>query len=136
MWEPYVQSVEACVPQADRKIVFDVFHILRHMNEPVDQVRRQEHRLLRAQGDDTMTGSKYVWLYGEENAPDHHQERFTELTRRRSRKKLKTAPAWALKESLRICGGAGPAARPGSGGAGGTAGHRARGSNRSSRWRG
>ena len=101
MWEPYVQSVQTHVPQAERKIVFDVFHILQHMNTAVDKVRRAEHRLLRAQGDDTLTGSKYVWLYGEENVPDHHQERFTELTRRRSRKRLKTARAWSLKESLR-----------------------------------
>ena len=101
MWEPYVQSVQTHVPQAERKIVFDVFHILQHMNTAVDKVRRAEHRLLRAQGDDTLTGSKYVWLYGEENVPDHHQERFTELTRRRSRKPLKTARAWSLKESLR-----------------------------------
>ena len=101
MWEPYVQSVQTHVPQAERKIVFDVFHILQHMNTAVDKVRRAEHRRLRAQGDDTLTGSKYVWLYGEENVPDHHQERFTELTRRRSRKPLKTARAWSLKESLR-----------------------------------
>ncbi len=101
MWEPYVQSVQAHVPQADGKIVFDVFHILQHMNQAVDQVRRREHRLLRAQGDDTLTGSKYVWLYGEENVPDRHRERWHELTRRRARKKLKTARAWALKESLR-----------------------------------
>jgi hypothetical protein len=101
MWEPYVQSVQAYLPQADRKIVFDVFHILQHMNQAVDQVRRREHRLLRAQGDETLTGSKYVWLYGEENVPDRHWERFTELTRRRSRQPLKTARAWALKESLR-----------------------------------
>jgi len=101
MWEPYVQSVQAYVPQANRKIVFDVFHILQHMNKAVDQVRRREHRLLRAQGDETLTGSKYVWLYGEENVPDRQWERFTELTRRRSRQPLKTARAWALKESLR-----------------------------------
>ncbi len=101
MWEPYVQSVQTHVPQAERKIVFDVFHILQHMNAAVDKVRRAEHRRLRAQGDDTLTGSKYVWLYGEENVPDHHQERFTDLTRRRSRKRLKTARAWSLKESLR-----------------------------------
>ena len=101
MWEPYVQSVQAHVPQAERKIVFDVFHIVQHMNAAVDQVRRHEHRLLRAQGDETLTGSKYVWLYGEENVPDHQRGRFTELTRRRARKKLKTARAWALKESLR-----------------------------------
>src|SRR5207249_257568 len=89
------------VPQAERKIVFDVFHILQHMNTAVDKVRRAEHRLLRAPGDDTLTGSKYVWLYGEENVPDHHQERITELTRRRSRKPLETARAWPRKEMLR-----------------------------------
>jgi len=101
MWEPYVQSIHTHVPQAEGKIVFDVFHILQHMNEAVDRVRRQEHRLLRAQGDETLTGSKYVWLYGEENVPDHHQARFTELTRRGAGRRLKTARAWALKESLR-----------------------------------
>jgi len=101
MWDPYVQSVRTYVPQADRKIVFDPFHIVQHMNQAVDKVRRTEHRLLRAEGDETLTGSKYVWLYGEENVPEHHQERFTELTRRRSRKRLKTARAWSLKESLR-----------------------------------
>jgi transposase len=101
MWAPYVQSVRTHVPQADRKIVFDPFHIVQHMNQAVDKVRRTEHRQRRAQGDETLTGSKYVWLYGEENVPEHHQERFTDLTRRRSRKRLKTARAWSLKESLR-----------------------------------
>ena len=101
MWEPYVQAVQAHVPQAEGKIVFDVFHIVQHMNAAVDQVRRWEHRLLRAQGDDTLKGSKYVWLYGEENVPDHQRARFAELTRRRARTPLKTARAWALKESLR-----------------------------------
>ena len=38
---------------------------------------------------------------GEEKLPDDQRDRFTELTRRRARKKLKTARAWALKESLR-----------------------------------
>jgi transposase len=101
MWEPYAQSVRAHVPQAEAKIVFDPFHIVQHMNGAVDQVRRQEHRLLRAEGDETLKGSKYVWLYGEENVPERQQERFTELTRRRARKQLKTARAWALKESVR-----------------------------------
>jgi hypothetical protein len=101
MWAPYVQSVRTHVPQADRKIVFDPFRHVQHMNQAVDKVRWAEHRGLQAQGDDTLTGSKYVWLYGEENVPEDHQERFTELTRRRSRKRLKTARAWSLNESLR-----------------------------------
>jgi transposase len=58
MWEPYVRSLETHVPRADREIVFNVFHIMQHMNEAVDRVRRPEHRKLRQQGDEILTGSK------------------------------------------------------------------------------
>jgi hypothetical protein len=37
----------------------------------------------RGQGDETP---KYVWLYGEEDVPDRHRERFTELIQRQWRK--------------------------------------------------
>jgi transposase len=82
--------------------VFDRFHIVDHMNKVVDLVRRQENRALRADGDDRLVGTKYLWLYGEENLPTDRIDldirmRFAAL---RS-SKLKTARAWALKESLR-----------------------------------
>jgi transposase len=99
MWEPYIQSVRAHVPQAETKIVFDLFHIMQHMNGAVDKVRRQEHRQLRQEGDDTLTGSRYLWLHGEEHVPEHQRERFEALRGRRL--KLRTARAWAIKESLR-----------------------------------
>jgi hypothetical protein len=41
MWEPYIRSVQAPVPRPERKIVFDVFHLVQPMNGAVDQVRRQ-----------------------------------------------------------------------------------------------
>ena len=41
MWEPYVQSVRAHVPGAADKIVFDRYHILSHMGEAVNNVRRR-----------------------------------------------------------------------------------------------
>ena len=44
MWEPYVQSVRAHVPEAGRKIVFDRYHIMTHMGKAVDDVRKREHR--------------------------------------------------------------------------------------------
>jgi transposase len=46
MWEPYVQSTRAHLPDADRKIVFDKFHVVKHLHDAVDQVRRGEHRAL------------------------------------------------------------------------------------------
>jgi transposase len=99
MWESYVQSVLAYVPQAETKIVFDRFHIMQHMNEAVDKVRRREHRELRQHGDDTLTGSKCLWRQGEENVPEPQRERFEVLRGRQL--KLRTARAWAIKESLR-----------------------------------
>jgi transposase len=58
MWEPYVNSVCAHLPDAETKIVFDRFHIMKHMVESVDTVRKREHRALIAQGQDLLTGSK------------------------------------------------------------------------------
>ncbi len=56
MWEPYINSVEAHLDDAARRIVFDRFHIMKHMGEAVDTVRKREHRELRAEGIDTLTG--------------------------------------------------------------------------------
>ena len=97
MWPAYVNSIHAHLPDPAAKIVFDRFHIMRHMGTAVDTVRKAEHRALRAQGLDILTGSKYLWLYSEENLPYIHKDRFASL---RS-SNLKTARAWAIKESLR-----------------------------------
>ncbi len=42
MWEPFINSVRANVPDADSKIVFDKYHIASHLGNAVDLVRRQE----------------------------------------------------------------------------------------------
>jgi transposase len=97
MWEPFVQSTLTHLPDGARKIVFDRFHIMGHMGNAVDRVRKQEHRALRATGDETLTGSKYLWLYGAERMPEKHQDRFLVL----QALNLKTARAWAIKETLR-----------------------------------
>ncbi len=97
MWEPYRNSIREYVPEADDKIVFDRFHIMQHMTKAVDTVRKREHRSLRAEGDERLTGSKYLWLYSEENLPEKHEDRFAELRGAH----LKTGRAWAIKESLR-----------------------------------
>ena len=47
MWEPYAQSTRAHLPGADAKIVFDKFHVVKHLHDAVDHVRRGEHRALK-----------------------------------------------------------------------------------------
>lgn len=97
MWEPYVQTLRILMPGAGEKIVFDRFHIVGHMNEAVDLVRRRENRSLRVDGDERLVGSKHWWLYGAENLPGRYEELFSSLRKAN----LKTARAWAIKELLR-----------------------------------
>jgi transposase len=97
MWEPYIESTAAHVPDGRSKIVFDRYHVMLHMNNAVDQVRRSEHRQRQAEGDDTLKGTKYLWLFAEENVPQSHAARFAALRAM----DLKTGRAWAIKEALR-----------------------------------
>jgi transposase len=97
IWDPYIASLMTHVPQAEDKIVFDRYHLMTHMVKAVDEVRKKEHRTLQKRGDETLTGSKYLWLYSEENLPERHQERFSAL----KEMNLRTARAWAIKGSFR-----------------------------------
>jgi transposase len=101
MWEPFITSTWKYVPRAWAKIVFDRFHIMQHMTKAVDDVRKAEHRRLQAGGDQTLKGTKYFWLFSEENLPEKYAERFALL----KALNLKTGRAWAIKESLRALWG-------------------------------
>jgi transposase len=97
MWEPFAASTIEHVPDGRSKIVYDRFHVMKHMTEAVDAVRKWEHRRLQAEGDDTLKKTKYLWLNSEENLPESCRERFAALRELH----LKTGRAWAIKESLR-----------------------------------
>ena len=97
MWEPYRKTVREHIPDADRKIVFDKFHVLQHVGEAVDEVRKQEHRRLSAAGDTRLTGTKYRWLRNPANFSAGAWRDFAALRE----STLQSARAWAMKESLR-----------------------------------
>jgi hypothetical protein len=61
-WDPYVRSVREPLPGADGKIVFDKFHMAKHLGEGVYQVRRRENKTLKAAGDDRLAGTRYDGL--------------------------------------------------------------------------
>jgi transposase len=97
MWAPYVQSTRAHLPAADTKIVFDKFHVVKHLHDAVDHVRRGEHRTLKRAGDTRLTGSKYLWLRRPEALSAAQRAAFRAL----QRQDLKVGRAWALKERFR-----------------------------------
>jgi transposase len=97
MWDPYVTSTRQHLEDADDKIVFDRYHLMAYLTKAVDTVRKQQNRALVATGDKSLSGTKYLWLYSQENLPDRHKDRFGVLRGG----DLLTARAWAIKESMR-----------------------------------
>ena len=97
MWDPYIAATKAWVPAADAKIVFDRYHATTQVTKAVDQVRRREHKVLAAQGDLRLQGTRYLWLWNQEKVPAWRREEFESV----KRAELKTSRAWAIKESLR-----------------------------------
>ncbi len=97
MWDPYIAATKAYIPGAEKKIVFDRYHVMRLVVDAVDKVRKAEHRALQQKGDDTLKGTKYLWLWNEENIPDYRREEFEQFRHL----DLKVGRARALKENLR-----------------------------------
>jgi len=45
------------------KIVFDRFHVMKHVNEAVDKTRKDENKKLKNKGIIDLNGTRYMWLY-------------------------------------------------------------------------
>lgn len=97
MWRPYISAIKKVVPEADKKIAFDRFHIAQHIGAAVDKVRRGEHRVLSTQGDSSLSGSKFIWLKAFDKLDKEQEFRLDELCKNA----VKTARAWMLKEFAR-----------------------------------
>ena len=76
-------------------IVHDRFHVSKMLNEAVDKTRREETRQLGAKGDESLAGTRFLWLRGDP-VRDSRKEAFEELLERN----LHTANAWAYKEQF------------------------------------
>jgi transposase len=93
MSDEFAGATRQAAPQAS--IVYDKFHVSKHLNEAVDKVRREEHRKLLQEGDQSLTSTKYLWLQGAYPEGDRALS-FSELCARN----LKTARAWVHKETF------------------------------------
>jgi transposase len=93
MWPAFINACRENVAEADDKMVFDRFHIMRHIVEAVDKVRKQEHKALMSEGNNTLVNRKYLWLTNQFNMTDYVKMRFKKL----QSSELKTGRAWALK---------------------------------------
>lgn len=95
VWKAFENTLASHAPQAE--IVFDRFHIAKHLNEGVDKVRREEHRELMKEGDDRLKGMRYHVLFNAEKLDEERQEELNAL----QKQQLRTSRAWGIKDYFR-----------------------------------
>lgn len=94
MWKPFRNATMACAPQA--AIVFDKFHIMRHLGVALDAVRKSEYARLSGEDRRYIKGQKYTLLSNRENLNLEGRVALKQLLK--ANKRLNTA--YLLKESF------------------------------------
>lgn len=92
MWAPYEEVVREYCPHA--VIVFDKFHIIRHLLNAVNDVRKAEARELRKTHPGLLAGTRYLWLKNPENLTPAQEQRLSSL----EKLNLKINRAYLLKD--------------------------------------
>ena len=94
MWKPFEKSTGEKAPQA--AILYDKFHVIRHLNAALDKIRKNEYARMTGQSRKFIKGQKYTLLSHRENlTTDGRRSLKTLLT---ANKRLNTA--YILKEEF------------------------------------
>ena len=94
MWKPFRNATRAHAPQA--AILFDKFHVMRHLGEALDTVRKAEYARLKGKERRFIKGQKYTLLSHHENLSTEGRQALKTLLA--ANKRLNTA--YLLKESF------------------------------------
>lgn len=94
MWKAFRNATTHRAPNA--KILFDKFHVLRHLSDALDQVRKSEYRRLTGKSRRFIKGQKYTLLAHRENLTLEGRQALELLLA--ANKRLNTA--YLLKESF------------------------------------
>lgn len=94
MWKPFRNATQVHAPQA--AILFDKFHIMRHLGEALDQVRKTEYARLKGKDRAYIKGQKYTLLSRRENLTLEGRQALKRLLA--ANRRLHTA--YLLKESF------------------------------------
>lgn len=94
MWQPFRKATQKQAPQA--AILFDKFHIMRHLGEALDKVRKAEYARLSGKDQRFIKGQKYTLLSNRENLTLEGRQSLRTLLA--ANKRLNTA--YLLKESF------------------------------------
>jgi len=96
MWAPYANLVREHAVNA--QILFDRFHIVKHLNEAVDAARRELWRQLTSKERASFKGTRWLLLKNPWNLNSDQKERLSTLVRWNT----PLVRAWYLKESFQL----------------------------------
>lgn len=96
MWAPYLNAVQQHAPQA--QVVFDRFHIVQHLNQAVDEVRRSEMRRLSRSERTPFKRCRFLLLKNPWNLSPDQKERLSHLVRLNA----PIVRAYYLKEAFQL----------------------------------
>jgi len=65
MWKPFEKSTRKNIPRA--AILYDKFHVMRHLGEALDEIRKQEYSRLSGKNRKYIKGQKFILLSNREN---------------------------------------------------------------------
>ena len=94
MWKAFRNSTQRNAPQA--AIVFDKFHILKHLSDALDIVRRSEYKRVTDDGRSFIKGQRYVLLSRRENLNDDGRKNLEKLLQANARLNI----AYLLREQF------------------------------------
>jgi transposase len=94
MWKPFRNATQVHAPQA--AILFDKFHVMRHLGEALDAVRKSEYARLTGKDRRFIKGRKFTLLSNRENLSLEGKQALKTLLA--ANKRLNTA--YVLKESF------------------------------------
>lgn len=94
MWKAFEKSTKKNAPQT--AILYDKFHVMRHLGEALDEIRKQEYARLSGKNRKYIKGQKYILLSNRENLSLEGKASLRLLMK--ANKRLQTA--YLLKESF------------------------------------
>ncbi len=96
MWKPFEASLHKPEHAPQAKVLYDKFHVIRHLGDKMDEVRRGEFRRLKYQDRDYIKGQRYTLLSHRQNLKLKGRQALKIILE--ANKRLNTA--YLLKESF------------------------------------
>jgi transposase len=90
MWKSYMNATNDYLPKAD--VIHDRFHLVKHLNDAVDKVRRRE-----VKSHEELKNTKYILLKNPDNHTEKQRIKFESI----ADANYEVSRAWRVKENFR-----------------------------------